>query len=71
MKISRKLTTVLSVGGPSCTVSMCVEASDIEGLEKIVRRCLLAQCTLCIRHNKRIADIPEASYLSDGLVSTH
>ncbi len=41
MKISRKLTTVLSVGGPSCKgVSMCAEASDIEGLVKIDGRCL-------------------------------
>lgn len=41
MKISRKLTTVLSVGGPSCIgVSMCAEASDIEGLVKIDGRCL-------------------------------
>lgn len=36
MKISRKLTTVLSVGGPSCTAaSMCAEESDIQGLVKI------------------------------------
>lgn len=41
MKISRKLTTVLSVGGLSdIGVSMCAEASDIEGLVKIDGRCL-------------------------------
>lgn len=60
MKISRKLTTVLSVGGPSCIgASMCAEASDTEGLRKIDGRCLKAHYALCIRHNKRMANIPD------------
>lgn len=41
MKISRKLTTVLSVGGPTHTGAwMCAEAGDIEGEVKIDGRCL-------------------------------
>lgn len=36
MKISRKLTTVASVGGPSCTVSVNVwRGCDFQGLVKI------------------------------------
>lgn len=41
MKISRKLTTALSAGGPSGqAASTCAEAGDIEGLVKIDVRCL-------------------------------
>lgn len=62
MKISRKLTTVLSVGGPSCTVSVNVcrgvwHPRTCENRWDVVFRFTAPY----IRHNSRLAHIPACS----------